>query len=115
MSATPRNVFVTGGTGYIGRRLIPLLQKRGHTVTALVREGSEHKLSNNCDVRVGDALNGDSYAKYVSSFNTFIHLVGVPHPSPSKARQFVEIDLKAGREAIRVAQQAGIPHFVYVS
>jgi uncharacterized protein YbjT (DUF2867 family) len=115
MSATPRNVFVTGGTGYIGRRLIPLLQKRGHTVTALVREGSEHKLSNNCDVRLGDALNGDSYAKYVSPFHTFIHLVGVPHPSPSKARQFVEIDLKAGREAIRVAQQAGIPHFVYVS
>jgi nucleoside-diphosphate-sugar epimerase len=115
MPATPRNVFVTGGTGYIGRHLILLLQRRGHTVTAVVREGSEHKLTSNCDVRVGDALNGDSYANHVSSFETFIHLVGVPHPAPSKARQFVEIDLKAGREAIRVAQQAGIPHFVYVS
>jgi uncharacterized protein YbjT (DUF2867 family) len=115
MAASPRKVFVTGGTGYIGRRLIPLLRKRGHAVTALVRDGSEHKLAIDCDIRVGDALNGDSYAQDLCSFTTFIHLVGVPHPAPSKARQFVEIDLKAGREAIRVAREAGIAHLVYVS
>jgi len=115
MPASARKVFVTGGTGYIGRRLIPLLRKRGHVVTALVRDGSQHKLASDCDVRVGDALNGDSYLKDLCSFDTFIHLVGVPHPAPSKARQFVEIDLKAGREAIRVAREAGIAHFVYLS
>jgi uncharacterized protein YbjT (DUF2867 family) len=68
-------VFVTGATGYIGRCLIPLLQRHGHRVTALVRNGSQHKLASDCDLRVGDALNGDSYAKHVSSFDTFIHLV----------------------------------------
>jgi uncharacterized protein YbjT (DUF2867 family) len=115
MQAKPCNVFVTGATGYIGRRLIPLLRQRGHAVTALVRDGSQHKLASGCDIRVGDPLNGDSYAKHVSSFDTFIQLVGVPHPAPSKARQFVEIDLKAGREAIRVARQTAVPHFVYVS
>ena len=108
-------MFITGGTGYIGRRLIPLLRKRGHSVTALVREGSRNKLASDCEIRVGDPLNGDSYAKHVSSLDTFVHLVGVPHPSPSKARQFVDIDLKAGREAIRVAHQAGMAHFIYVS
>src|SRR5437764_1653821 len=111
MPVSPCKVFVTGGTGYIGRRLIALLRKRRHVVTALVRDGSQHKLASDCDVRVGDALNGDSYAKYVSSFNTFIHLVGVPHPAPSKARQFVEVDLKAGLEAIRVARDTRIPQF----
>ena len=109
------NVFVTGGTGYIGRHLIPLLQKRGHSVTALVREGSQHRLPGDCDICVGDPLNGDTYVKHVPSCGTFIHLVGVPHPSPSKARQFVEVDLKAGSEAIRVARQVGISQFVYVS
>ncbi|HEV2721249.1 MAG TPA: NmrA family NAD(P)-binding protein, partial [Thermoanaerobaculia bacterium] len=38
------NVFVTGGTGYIGQRLIPELLDRGHAVRALVRDGSERKL-----------------------------------------------------------------------
>jgi nucleoside-diphosphate-sugar epimerase len=32
-----RDVFVTGGTGYIGQRLIPELLARGHRVRALAR------------------------------------------------------------------------------
>ena len=39
-----RHVFVTGGTGYLGRPLIRELLIRGHTVRALVRPGSEKKL-----------------------------------------------------------------------
>ena len=31
------NVFVTGATGVIGRRVIPVLHRDGHTVTAVVR------------------------------------------------------------------------------
>jgi thioester reductase-like protein len=36
-----RLVFVTGETGYMGRRVIPALLARGHRVRALVREGSK--------------------------------------------------------------------------
>ena len=36
-----QRVFVTGGTGYMGSRLISLLQQRGHSVVALARTGSE--------------------------------------------------------------------------
>ncbi len=108
-------VFITGGTGYIGSRLIPALQQRGHSVTALLRDGSQKRLAVNCPFVVGNALDGDSYSAYLRDSATFIHLVGVSHPSPSKAREFEEVDLKAGREAIRVAVEAGIRHFIYVS
>ena len=37
-------VFVTGGTGYMGRALIELLLTRSHVVHALARPGSERKL-----------------------------------------------------------------------
>jgi nucleoside-diphosphate-sugar epimerase len=37
-------IFLTGGTGYIGSRLIPILKQRGHELKALVRKGSEKKL-----------------------------------------------------------------------
>ena len=37
-------VFVAGGTGYIGRPVIGELVKRGHSVAALVRPGSEGRL-----------------------------------------------------------------------
>jgi len=108
-------VFVTGGTGYIGRRLIPMLQARGHDVMALVRAGSEGKLPPGCTPVVGDALSGATYSRHVGSCDTFVQLVGVPHPSPAKAKEFVAIDQKSGLEAIHTAAGAGIAHFIYVS
>jgi uncharacterized protein YbjT (DUF2867 family) len=51
----------------------------------------------------------------VAGCDTFVHLVGVAHPSPSKAEQFREIDLVSCREAVNAARQAGIQHFLYLS
>ena len=110
-----RRIFITGGTGYMGSRLIPLLAARGHEVVALVRPGSEHKLPAACTVVLGDALDGASYETHLAGCDTFIQLVGVAHPSPAKAKEFVEIDQSSGIEAIRAAQRAGIGHFIYVS
>jgi len=108
-------VFVTGGTGYMGSRLIPILLERGHGIAALVRPGSQSKLPPGCMPVLGNALDGDSYARSMGGCDTFVQLVGVAHPSPAKAREFVEIDQKSAMEAIRVAAEAGIAHFVYVS
>jgi uncharacterized protein YbjT (DUF2867 family) len=63
----------------------------------------------------GDALDGSTYAAAVEGCSTFVHLVGVAHPSPAKGQQFREIDLVAARSAIRAAEQASIQHFVYLS
>jgi len=110
-----RNVFITGGTGYMGRQLIPILLNRGHAVRALVRPGSKSKLPPGCTPELGDALNAESYAHLVQPSDTFVQLVGSPKPSPRKARQFREIDLQSGLAAVMAARQAGIRHLVYVS
>jgi len=109
------NVFITGGTGYIGSRLIPELVRRGHRVRALVRSGSHHKVPAETEALVGDALKGDSFASAVPPADTFVHLIGVPHPSPAKAAQFREIDLVSIRAAVSAARAANISHFVYLS
>jgi uncharacterized protein YbjT (DUF2867 family) len=108
-------VFVTGGTGYIGQRLIPWLQRRGHRVRALVRPGSELKAPAGCDVVVGNALDRASFESQVDPGSTFVQLVGVPHPSPLKAQQFFDIDLASARASIDAAKARQVSHFVYVS
>jgi uncharacterized protein YbjT (DUF2867 family) len=115
MSAERRSVFITGGTGYIGQRLIPRLLKRGHEVRALVRPGSEKKLPPGCSAVVGNALDGSSYVEQIAPADTFVQLVGVAHPSPAKAAEFRRVDLVAGLGAAAAAKQAGIRHFVYLS
>jgi uncharacterized protein YbjT (DUF2867 family) len=117
-SKTPmnsRNVFITGGTGYIGRVLIPRLLERGHAVRALFRRGSEQKLPSGCEPVVGNALDLASFANQVWPSDTFVQLVGVPHPSPAKAAEFQSIDLASVRASVTAASGAGIKHFVYVS
>jgi uncharacterized protein YbjT (DUF2867 family) len=109
------SIFITGGTGYMGSRLIPLLVKRGHAVKALVREGSEMKLPPGALGVTGDALQMDSYTEYVHGAGTFVHLIGVPHPSPAKAAQFRKVDLVSVQVAIKAARDAGVRHFVYLS
>jgi uncharacterized protein YbjT (DUF2867 family) len=109
------SVFTTGGTGYMGQRLIPILVERGHEVRALVRKESATKLPDNVLSVIGDALRMDSYTESVPRADTFVHLIGVPHPSPAKAKQFQDIDLISIQVAIKAARDAGINHFVYLS
>ena len=108
-------VFITGGTGYIGSRLIPLLIQRGHEVKAVVRHGSEAKLPAGTTPVVADALRMDSYLQHVQGTDTFVHLIGVAHPSPAKAKEFQEIDLPSAQVAVQAARDAGIRHFIYLS
>jgi nucleoside-diphosphate-sugar epimerase len=106
---------MTGGTGYIGSRLIPALQAHGHVVRAVIRPGSEGKLSPNVQPIVADPLQMDSYTDQLRPTNTFVHLIGTPHPSPAKAKQFQEIDLVSIQVAAKAARDAGVEHFIYLS
>ncbi|MFL6246559.1 MAG: SDR family oxidoreductase [Thermoanaerobaculia bacterium] len=109
------NIFIAGATGYIGRHLVPELIARGHTVRALVRASSIGKLPAGTEPVIGDALDANTFAHHIAPSDTFIQLVGVPHPSPAKAKQFREIDLVAIQESTRAAIDTTIRHFIYLS
>ena len=110
-----KNVFVTGATGYIGRHLIPELLRRGHSVRALVRPGSESRLVPGAEAIAGDPLDSRTFAAAILPGSTFVQLVGVPHPSPSKAALFREIDLVSVRESAAAARERHAGHFIYLS
>jgi uncharacterized protein YbjT (DUF2867 family) len=108
-------IFITGGSGYMGRSLIGELQRRQHRVRALVRAGSAAKLPPGCEPVLGDALDASTYRDEVRGADTFVHLVGVAHPSPAKAEQFRKVDLVSIEAAVDAAAYAGVRHFIYVS
>ena len=112
---TTQNIFLAGGTGYMGVRLIAGLLQRGHSVRALARKGSDQKLPAGCTPITGNTLDKNSYVNQIQPADTFVHLVGVSHPNPSKAEQFRTIDLTSVQNAVPAAVAAGIKHFVYVS
>ncbi|HET7228925.1 MAG TPA: NAD(P)H-binding protein [Longimicrobium sp.] len=109
------DIFVTGGTGYVGRRLISELLARGHAVRALVRPGSEGKLPRGCGSVTGNALDHATFADAVRAGETFVQLIGTPHPNPRKAAEFERVDFVSARESVSAAREAGVAHFIYVS
>ncbi len=111
-----QTVFITGGTGYIGTRLIRSLLTDGNfRIKALVRKGSEKKLPQGCEIIFGDALDAATYSSNIDAGSIFVHLVGVPHPSPAKKEQFRKIDLISVQEAVKAAATASVSRFIYLS
>ena len=108
-------VFITGGTGYIGRALIDALRERGHATHALVRPGSESKLPRDTVTVIGDALDASTFASAIPPGTTLVHLVGTPHPSPAKAAEFQRVDLTSIRATTAAARRADVRHLIYVS
>lgn len=111
----PPPVFITGGTGYMGTRLIRQLLKDGYSVTALVRKGSERKLPAGATPIVGDYFDPATFYQSIPEGSIFVQLLGVAHPSPKKAQLFRDVDLTSLRASVIAAKEAGVIHFIYVS
>lgn len=112
---TPATVFVTGGTGYIGRPLVDTLLARGHAVHVLVRPAGAARLPAGVVTVIGDALEAATFAAAIPPRATVVHLVGTPRPSPAKAAEFERVDLASIRATADAARRAGASHLVYVS
>jgi uncharacterized protein YbjT (DUF2867 family) len=64
---------------------------------------------------IGDALEPDVISGVLRSNDTLVHLIGTPHPNPSKAREFQRVDLPSIRASVTAARRVGITHLIYVS
>ena len=114
-TAQPRTVWISGGTGYMGRSLAKTLIARGWKVRILARPGSEKKVPAGAEAVSANALRSETFSGLVGRGETFIHLTGASHPAPWKEREFREIDLVSLRASVEAAESAGVGHFVYVS
>ena len=115
MSPSGKDVLVTGGTGYVGRPLIAALLARGHRVRALCRGSSASRVPAGATAVIGDALDAASIATALRPGDTVVQLVGTPHPAPSKAAEFVRVDLASVKASVAAAGRTGVAHFVYIS
>ena len=97
-----RMILVTGGTGTLGRLVVPRLQDAGYEVRVLSRkrlepaEGVEHV--------TGDLASGEGIDAAVEGAETIVHLAGTSKGDEDKALRLV-----------RAGSQAGASHLVYIS
>jgi len=108
-------VFVTGGSGFVGRRMISLLRERGATVRALARSpaSATKVVALGAEAARGDLANGAVLAQSLAGCRTVLHVAGHLREWDSPAA-FRASNVEATRVLLEAAQAAGVRTFVQV-
>lgn len=108
-SASPTSVLVTGGTGRLGRVLLPRLVAEGFAVRALVRR-PDAVLPSGVAAVTGDLGSGEGLAEALTGIGQIVHLA-----SGSAGGDTETVDVEGTARLIEAARQAGAPHLLYLS
>jgi len=112
-----QRVFVTGGTGFVGKAVIRALLAQGFLVRCLVRPGSEHDLKGfeSIDRVPGDVLRPDGLTASVEGCSALVHLVGIIREQRGRGVTFERLHVQATRNMLALARAAGIKRFAQMS
>lgn len=90
------NIIVTGGKGFIGRKLIPALVKEGHSVTCV-------DLSDGYDMTVWSTI------KKIKNFDILIHLAAITYVplSYKSPRDMYDVNILGTLNALELCRQNG--------
>ena len=112
-----QRIFVTGGTGFVGRSVIRALLAHGFLVRALVRPGSERDLKGfeAIERTPGDVMAADTLTPAVDDCAAIIHLVGIIREHRARGVTFEALHTRGTENMLRLAKAAGVPRFLHMS
>lgn len=105
-------VLLTGATGYIGGRLLPLMERRGFSLRCLARR-PEHlrpRVASTTEVVAGDVLAPETLPAAFEGVDTAYYLIH----SMGTARDFERDDRQAAANFAAAARQAGVRRIIYL-
>src|SRR4051794_17234705 len=109
-------ILVTGGTGFIGPRVVRALRERDQPVRALVRKPSGRAATTlaawGAELVQGDMTDRESLRRAVDGSEVVVHLVAIRQGG---AEQFQRVMEEGTRELVAAAEAAGVRRFVLMS
>ncbi|MCB2154085.1 SDR family oxidoreductase [bacterium] len=113
---TRRSIFLTGGSGYLGSALLRELLRRGHRVTAFVRERSQNRLPWHEALRVvtGD-LTDPNLMLPTERFDAIVHCAAMPKLAGASQIAMEQANVAPVEFLAAHAKRTGVARFLHVS
>ena len=106
-------ILVTGGSGFIGSRVVARLADSGNGVRVLARGQRPAELPNRVETVNGDVLSGEGLSEAMSGIEKVIHTVAIIRESGGQTFEGV---IRRGTErVVAAAKLAGVRKLVYIS
>ena len=109
-------ILVTGGTGFVGPKVVQALRNRDLPVRCLVREPSSEAAQAlagwGAELVQGDVTDAQSLRRAVEGCDVVVHLVAIRQGPKQKFEDVME---EATRELVSASQDAGVRRFVLMS
>jgi uncharacterized protein YbjT (DUF2867 family) len=105
-------ILLTGGSGYVGGRLIPLLEKQGVKLRCLARSPEKMRslVNSGTEIVQGDVLDPASIDRALQGVHTAYYLVHLM----SGSKDFEKEDRQAAQNFIQAAEKAGVRRIIYL-
>ena len=108
---------MTGGTGFVGDRLVAALLARGRSVRGLARPSSERSAADagRLEWVTGDILDRDSLRRALAGCTEVIHLAAYARNWAKDPSLFFRLNVEGARNVFEAAAEAGVRRIVYTS
>jgi NADH dehydrogenase len=107
-------IFIAGGTGFVGGHLQNILLEKGHSIRLLTHRRIPTAASGIQTVE-GDVLKPETYAGTLKGCDAVINLVGIIRAFPEKGVTFEKLHVQATTMMIEAAQKAGLKRYLHMS
>ncbi len=108
-------ILVTGGTGFLGRHLVPALLSEGHTVRILHRRPDPWVKEVGAESVQGDLLDGDALRRAAEGCSEVVHLAGWVTRDRRKAGALRELHVGGAQQVLEVCGEQNIGRILYAS
>jgi len=111
-SLDTRRVAVTGGSGFVGSRVVAYLTRRGARVKALARQGDVRDAR---ETVPGDLFDDAALDTLLRGCDTLIHLVGIIRENPRRGQTFDRVHHEAVKRLVARAEAHGVHRLIHMS
>ena len=108
-------VFVTGGSGFVGSAVIRELLARNDTIRALTHRGKVVAGGERVRSIPADVFDSAALCRGMQGCDAVIHIIGIIMENPSRGMTFERVHFEGMKSVVDAAKAAGVKRYIHMS